>query len=141
MTVDALISCLAGVQGRGPRWRAICPAHESKHHTRSLAVLEADDGRVLLKCHAGCSVEAIVSAVGLELSDLFPPRPTDHAPRVKRPWSVREVARALEQETMICWVLLADIAGGKVIAKSDRERARTAAERAAALMQELAHAA
>jgi hypothetical protein len=141
MVADGLLAKLQGVQGKGPRWRAVCPAHESKHHTRSLAVFEAEDGRVLVKCHAGCSVEAIVTAIGMDLSDLFPPRAADHAPRVRKPWSVREVARALEQETMICWVLLTDIASGKVIARGDRERAKLAASRAAALMQELAHAA
>jgi len=30
------------------------------------------DGRIVVKCHAGCAVEAVVSALGLEMGDLFP---------------------------------------------------------------------
>lgn len=141
MTADKLLSRLDGVQGRGPRWRAICPAHESRHRTRTLAVFEADDGRVLVKCHAGCDVSAIVGALGLDLTDLFPPKPVDHAPRVRKPWAARDVVAALRAETMVGWVLLTDIANGKVLTKGDRERAKVAAERAAHLMRELEGAA
>jgi hypothetical protein len=139
---DTVVGKLEGVQGRGPRWRALCPAHESKHRTRSLAVFEADDGRVLLKCHAGCDVQAICGALGLSIDDLFPPRRSDDqrpAP-VKKPWAARDVIAALRAETMIGWLLLTDIANGKVVTRSDRERAKLAAERAAHLMLELERA-
>ena len=49
-------------------WEAQCPAHEDAHSSLSVA---HRDGRWLLNCHAGCSVDAIVSAVGLKISDLF----------------------------------------------------------------------
>jgi hypothetical protein len=135
-----LLGKLDGVQGRGPRWRAICPAHESKHRTRSLAVFEADDGRVLLKCHAGCEVDAIVRAVGLDLGDLFPPRVDDdqRGPRVRKPFSERDAVRALAHELRVAWVVLADLAGGRPITDVDRIRAGVARERCEALIQELA---
>lgn len=135
-----LIGRLDGVLGRGPRWRALCPAHRSKHNTRSLAVLEAGDGRVLIHCHAGCDVQAIVGAVGLDVSDLFPPKPMDHAPRVRKPWAARDVVSALRAEAMVGAVLLLDIANGKVITKGDRERAKLSAERLGDLMRELSEA-
>jgi 5S rRNA maturation endonuclease (ribonuclease M5) len=47
----------------------LCPAHDD--HRPSLSVAEGDDGRVLLKCHAGCVPEDIVAALGLSMSDLF----------------------------------------------------------------------
>jgi putative DNA primase/helicase len=47
-------------------WR--CPAHDDR--TPSLSVKEGDD-RVLLYCHAGCSPEDVVGALGLEMRDLF----------------------------------------------------------------------
>lgn len=141
MSADLFISKLQGVQGKGPRWRAICPAHESKHRTRTLAVYEADDGRVLIKCHAGCTIEAITGAVGVDLSDLFPPRTDEHhKPPIKKPWAARDVVAALRAESLVGWVLLTDIANGKVITKSDRERAKLAADRAAHLMLELENA-
>jgi hypothetical protein len=51
-------------------WRARCPGH--KDGTPSLDIKAGDDGRVLLKCRAGCSAEHIVSTMGLTMKDLFP---------------------------------------------------------------------
>jgi hypothetical protein len=58
----------AGLKGSGSTWQ--CPAHEDGKP--SLSVSEGPDGRVLLRCHAGCDVTAITQALGLELRDLFP---------------------------------------------------------------------
>ncbi len=143
MSADAFISKLRGVQGRGPRWRAICPAHESKHNTRSLAVFEADDGRVLIKCHAGCEVAAIVGAVGMDLSDLFPPRVDDDArkPRVRKPWAARDVVASLKHEAAVGALLLSNLHRGVVLSKTDKERAGIAAQRLWDLVRELETAA
>lgn len=40
----------------------------------SLSISEGADGRVLVHCHAGCTVEAVVMALGLEMRDLFADR-------------------------------------------------------------------
>ena len=143
MTADAILSKLRGVQGRGPRWRAICPAHQSKHGTRTLAIFEADDGRVLIKCHAGCDVGEIVGAVGMDLSDLFPPRVSDdqRKPRIRKPWAARDVVAGLQAEAMVGALLLFDIGAGKVLTASDKARAKLAAERMGALIRELTEAA
>lgn len=70
---ERLLERLEAVRETGPgRWLARCPSHEDGRP--SLSIREGDDGRVLAHCFAGCPVEEIVSAVGLELSDLFPPR-------------------------------------------------------------------
>jgi KaiC/GvpD/RAD55 family RecA-like ATPase len=63
-----------GCRGSGHSWQ--CPAHEDK--SPSLSVTEGDDGRVLLNCHAGCPAENVVAALGLTMSDLFPPREESH---------------------------------------------------------------
>jgi putative DNA primase/helicase len=72
--------------GSGPLWRVLgclgdsprkskngyearCPGHDDRH--RSLSVGLGDDGRVLLACHAGCSVENVLQGLGLSYSDLF----------------------------------------------------------------------
>ena len=49
--------------------KAHCPAHDDANP--SLSVKEAADGRVLAKCHAGCSFDQVVAAVGLTPSDMF----------------------------------------------------------------------
>lgn len=66
---------------RGERgWIARCPAHDDSKP--SLSVGEGRDGRVLLKCHAGCELEAVTLAMGLEVSDLYSTKPIGtHAER------------------------------------------------------------
>jgi hypothetical protein len=54
---------------RGRAW--LCPTHEDRN--ASLSVSEGDDGRVLVKCHAGCRTEDIVAKLGLRMRDLFEP--------------------------------------------------------------------
>jgi hypothetical protein len=53
-------------------WESRCPAHNGKR--KNLSICRGDDGKVLVYCHhePGCTVEAIVQALGLVLSDLFP---------------------------------------------------------------------
>jgi 5S rRNA maturation endonuclease (ribonuclease M5) len=54
----------------GDSGMARCPAHDD--HNPSLSFAEGDDGRALIKCHAGCETEEVVEALGLEMRDLFP---------------------------------------------------------------------
>jgi len=52
------------------RWEARCPAHDDR--TPSLSISLAPEGHLLVHCHAGCDTKAVMSAVGLEMGDLFP---------------------------------------------------------------------
>ena len=47
-----------------------CPVHQDR--TPSLSIREAPDGRILFHCHAGCSQDAVLEALGLTGRDLFP---------------------------------------------------------------------
>jgi hypothetical protein len=60
----------------GSGWVAFCPHHEldGQKHSPSLSVKAGQDGRILVHCFAGCSTERIITALGLQLSDLMPPR-------------------------------------------------------------------
>lgn len=60
--------CEVTEKGKG-QYQGQCPAHEDKR--ASLSVSVGDDGRVLIKCHAGCTSESVVGAVGLKMADLF----------------------------------------------------------------------
>lgn len=53
----------------GAGWACRCPAHDDRNP--SLSIHAGDDGRVLLNCHAGCTVDAVCGAIGLRPSDLF----------------------------------------------------------------------
>ena len=67
--VENLVSRLhAKRSGKG--WIAKCPAHED--HKPSLSLDEGADGRALIKCHAGCSTDDVLAALGLTRRDLFP---------------------------------------------------------------------
>ena len=69
--LDKVLSYLDKVKPSGANnWKACCPAHDDKNP--SLAITETSDGTILLKCWAGCTAQGIVSAIGLELRDLFP---------------------------------------------------------------------
>lgn len=51
-----------------------CPAHDDG--TASLQICKAGDGKILLKCFAGCETEAVVGSLGLKMRDLFPTEPS-----------------------------------------------------------------
>ncbi len=68
--VARVLDRLDGVRREGRGWEALCPAHPDRNPSLSLA--EGDDGRVLLACRSRrCAVEAVVAALGLQMSDLF----------------------------------------------------------------------
>jgi hypothetical protein len=69
---DLLLSRLEGVKRTGSGYVAKCPAHHDK--VASLSVGKGDDGKVLIKCFAGCEAWQIVEAAGLRMTDLFPVR-------------------------------------------------------------------
>lgn len=67
-SLNRILSKLEDVQPSGSGYMARCPAHDDS--TPSLSITPAAN-RVLLKCFAGCSAQAIVRRLGLELKDLF----------------------------------------------------------------------
>lgn len=79
--IDDFLPRLKEVKENKTGWIARCPAHEDKK--QSLSVRQAQDGKLLLKCFAGCDNKAIVEAVGLAMRDLFPQKP--RAPKKEKP--------------------------------------------------------
>jgi hypothetical protein len=68
---------------------ALCPAHQDKNP--SLSITERN-GRILLNCFAGCSLEAICDAVGIEVRDLFN---EPHLARSSKPLVVRHAEKQI----------------------------------------------
>ena len=118
------------------KWLARCPAHDDKHP--SLSVAEGDDGRVLVKCWSGCGAAEVVAAVGMSFSDLFPCKPIagEFVPRIKRPFSHRDILAALNFEMLIGSVALANLASGVELTDEDRERFWLAQQRIQAAANE-----
>jgi hypothetical protein len=68
--LDALTRAACSPKRHGEAWTARCPAHEDRDPSLSVGI--GTDARVLLHCHAGCPVEAIVGTIGLAMKDLMP---------------------------------------------------------------------
>ena len=122
MTAAALLDRLDKVRQRGPdQWSACCPAHEDRGP--SLSIKELLDGRVLLKCFAGCDVESVVGALGLSLEALFPPRAEQSGPAPRRrlitPGQALEVLEAEAGFLVQCAVLMAN---GDALGDESQER-------------------
>jgi hypothetical protein len=68
-TIEYVLQRLERVRRHGQdRYTASCPAHED--HSPSLSVTLLYD-RILVHCHAGCSLEKITAALGIVVADLF----------------------------------------------------------------------
>ena len=66
-TIDDHLARLKGVTKSGDGYLALCPAHDD--HNPSLSVTPGKNGRPVLFCHAGCSYDAIIAAIGLNRPD------------------------------------------------------------------------
>jgi hypothetical protein len=93
-SVDAWLSDVLAAMGcrrSGRKWQ--CPAHgQTGLHSASLAIGRRDDGQgAWVHCHAGCSVTAVLRALGLRPAHLQrPPRVTPsryvHLQGLRREW-------------------------------------------------------
>lgn len=130
MSVETFISALSGVKKTGKRsWIAKCCAHNDK--SPSLAISETDDGRVLVHCFAGCSVEEILGAVGMDFDALYPPRPERHEPKhgIAKPFLASSVLEVLAFEALIVVTAARQVANGETLDANDYQRLLLAAER------------
>jgi hypothetical protein len=72
----------------GSSYKARCPAHDDS--TPSLCISAGDNGGIVIHCHAGCSAESVVRAVGCKLADLMPPKPRDPKPKIVATYDYRD---------------------------------------------------
>ena len=83
MKIEDILSRFEGVEQQSPdSWMARCPAHGDNNP--SLSITRKPDGKVLMHCFTGCTVEEICAAVGLKLSDLMPERAKAEKPARKK---------------------------------------------------------
>ncbi len=124
--VDNLLSRLDKVRQSGPdSWMARCPAHEDK--SASLSIRHADE-KMLIHCFAGCSVHEVVGAIGLEISDLFPPRESYGKPE-RRPFPAMDALRGIAFEALVVSAAASAMLAGHPFTQVDRERLSMAAAR------------
>ena len=97
MTAPELLSRLAGVRSRSTgKHSARCPSHQDR--SPSLSISEGERG-LLVKCWAGCTLDEITAALGIEIKDLFFDTTTTHGQRpTPQPVHVDRVALAFRFE-------------------------------------------
>ncbi|GJL72973.1 MAG: hypothetical protein NMNS01_21720 [Nitrosomonas sp.] len=123
--VENLLSNLRKVKRTGhDRWIACCPSHNDKNP--SLAI-KNNDSKILLKCFAGCDAHKIVSAIGMDLSSLFPERTSANGRPVKNPFPASDVLRCIQFETLVVAVIASSIAKGEELTQERKDRLTKAA--------------
>ncbi len=60
------------------KWVGCCPSHYDQHPSMSIAI---ENGKLLMYCHAGCSFESILAALGVKGKATAAPASIDDAPR------------------------------------------------------------
>lgn len=106
---------------------ACCPAHDDSDPSMSVAV--SPDGKILVKCWAGCSALEIVQAMGLSLHDLFE-KPLDNDPPMafaqREMRQKRQQRSRIDHERLIIALAEADRRAGKRLSPKDLAREREA---------------
>lgn len=69
MHIDEFVSHFKKPRKTPTGFQCLCPAHDDDNASLSVAV--GTTGNIVVKCHAGCSSESVVTAAGLKMSDLF----------------------------------------------------------------------
>ena len=112
----------------GDGWRADCP---NGHRSRStLIISEGDDGRALLYCHAGCTLDEIVTGLGIQKQDLFARQdPVNMTPQQRRQYrdKVRQsgwktALELLPLEILIVQITSVDLLSGKPLDEANHIR-------------------
>lgn len=79
-----------GLKERGDNWDTICPSHKDDKKSLSLSI--ADDGKIVLRCFAGCPVITIVESLGLRMQDLWEPNEASTKEHIERRATLKVVA-------------------------------------------------
>jgi hypothetical protein len=136
--LENLLSRLQKVKGKNGSWTACCPSHEDA--SPSLAVREGEDGRVLIHCFGGCSTADVLGSMGLDMTDLFPPKrewvgETQGSKPMKPAFYASDLLRIISFECLVVSICAYDMSQGKKIAEGDRERLKVAQQRIEEVMR------
>jgi hypothetical protein len=126
MSIDVLLDRLDAVRKSGKGYIAKCCSHQDKNPSLSLMVLS--DGRILIHCHAGCSTYDVLSAIGLEMGDLFPDGGLGHYKgfqQIEEKIKTKQKDKYFSDE-IILEIAKSDRAAGKRLSEKDRETERQA---------------
>ena len=89
MTAETIAKALGGRKA-GSGWSARCPAHDDR--TPSLSLRDTGDGKVLVRCHAGCDQDEVIAH--LKANGLW----TQNVPRLFRYAASHRVTKPTEPD-------------------------------------------
>lgn len=122
----------------GGGYRARCPVCGITSNG-TLSFRETVDGAVLLKCFKSeCCVEQIAAAVGLTVTDLFPPRDSQGSPMKRRGLlTAQEALDMLDTDMQIGVLVISEFLHGGDVSVEDYSRLIAAANHIGYLRQEV----
>lgn len=126
--IDKLLVKLQRVKkvGNG-KWIASCPTREDKSPSLSIRLL--DDGRILLHDFGNSSVPEILDALGMDLSDLFPPKPESHAVKGGRHFDPYQALKSLAEDALVILIAARMVIRKEPLPESDMVRLNDAVGR------------
>jgi len=136
--IDLVLNLLSGVKNvRNREFSALCPVHNEK--TPSLRIKELDGERIIMHCF-GCGANgiAVIDALGLDASVLFPPRPKNERGGFKREritFPAHDILKSIRHESTIVMLAASDILNGVAVSKADFSRIELAYNRLSAAVQ------
>ncbi len=89
-TAQTVAQALGGASRSGAGWKAQCPCHGDR--TSSLTLADGEDGKLLVKCHAGCDQSSLVDT--LKGRGLWPEKPIAEAkvkPRIVATYDYQDI--------------------------------------------------
>lgn len=132
MNIDKLLNGLQKVKRTSnSSWMACCPAHADR--SPSLSIKDTGDGKLILKCFAGCETIDVLGALGLDWDDVMPPKETVERIQTVKPMKhtiyATDALRVIKNESMIITMAAMDITKGRVITDAELARIKLAMER------------
>lgn len=127
--LDNLVSRLSKAKNTGSdSWIACCPSHDDK--SPSMTVREAEEGKILIHCFAGCEINDILASVGLTIQDVMPDSAPDEIRRSRKiPFSPADVLACAKSDALLMYVVMCDLDKGYVLTKQQIINAKKAAGR------------
>jgi hypothetical protein len=84
---------------------------------------------LLVHCHALCGIERIVKALGIEMDELFPEKPSTWQSPQRRSFPAADVLECVSFELAVVVTAAGNIRKGVVLTDEDHKRLLLAAER------------
>jgi hypothetical protein len=90
---------------------------------------------VLLHCFAGCETLTVVQALGMDMTDLFPPDdkrreyPLEGKKSLKPAFYASDLMRIISFEALVVSICAYDLSQGKKLSEGDRERMKLSQQR------------